>query len=182
MENTDLSNIVIEEWSEPDGKTISELASLTMDVVRGGASVGFMGDLSHEEASNFWQQVLVKATAGKIVLLIAKNTSSNQIVGTVQLQVDLPRNQPHRADVAKMLVHSSFRRRGLAESLLNRIEQLAKTLGKSLLVLDTVSYSPAHALYLKCGWKVVGEIPNYALLPDGTPCGTTYFYKSLIAD
>ena len=182
MENTDLSNIVIEEWSEPDGKTISELASLTLDVVRGGASVGFMGNLSHEEARNFWQQILVKATAGKIVLLIAKNTSSDQIVGTAQLQIDLPRNQPHRADVAKMLVHSSFRRRGLAESLLNRIEQLAKTLGKSLLVLDTVSYSPAHALYLKCGWKVVGEIPNYALLPDGTPCGTTYFYKSLIAD
>lgn len=172
-------NILIEELKETNNTVVSDFVELTLNIVRGGASVGFMQDINKERAFEFWNEVLAKVQQKKIVLLIAKDTLSDKIIGTVQLQIDLPQNQPHRADVAKMLVHSSFRRLGIAESLLQHLELIACKMKKSLLVLDTVTNSPAHALYLKCGWKVVGDIPNYALFPDGTPCSTTYFYKNL---
>lgn len=179
MHISDKRSIHIQELKEINNNTVSDLAALTLDIVQGGASVGFMQDISKEKASEFWHNVLAKVQQQKTVLLVAKDSLTEQIVGTVQLQIDLPKNQPHRADVAKMLVHSSFRRLGIAENLLQHIEIIAKKMKKSLLVLDTVTDSPAHALYLKCGWKVVGNIPNYALFPDGTPCSTTYFYKNI---
>ncbi|MGE8290717.1 MAG: GNAT family N-acetyltransferase [Sphingobacterium sp.] len=179
MHISDKRSIHIEELKEVNNIAVSDLVALTLDIVQGGASVGFMQDINEEKASEFWNNVLAKVQQEKTVLLVAKDSSSDQIVGTVQLQIDLPQNQPHRADVAKMLVHSAFRRLGIAENLLQHLELIAKKMRKSLLVLDTVTDSPAHALYLKCGWKVVGNIPNYALFPNGTSCSTTYFYKNL---
>ncbi|MDR3007710.1 MAG: GNAT family N-acetyltransferase [Sphingobacterium sp.] len=175
------SNIdfVIEEIRESSDILITELVDLTFNIVQGGASIGFMDDLTVEQARIFWSKVLNKVKQQKTVLIVAKNSVTNQITGTVQLQIDLPSNQAHRADVAKMLVHSDFRRMGIAQKLLQQIEKIAIDLKKTLLVLDTVTDSPAYLMYQKCGWTIVGDIPNYALLPNGLPCSTTYFYKNL---
>jgi len=175
------SNIdfVIEEIRESSDILITELVDLTFNIVQGGASIGFMDDLTVEQARIFWTKVLNKVKQQKIVLIVAKNSVTNQITGTVQLQIDLPSNQAHRADVAKMLVHSDFRRMGIAQKLLQQIEKIAIDLKKTLMVLDTVTDSPAYLMYQKCGWTIVGDIPNYALLPNGLPCSTTYFYKNL---
>lgn len=175
------SNIdfVIEEIRESSDILITELVDLTFNIVQGGASIGFMDDLTVEQARIFWSRVLNKVKQQKTVLIVAKNSVTNQITGTVQLQIDLPSNQAHRADVAKMLVHSDFRRMGIAQKLLQQIEKIAIDLKKTLMVLDTVTDSPAYLMYQKCGWTIVGDIPNYALLPNGLPCSTTYFYKNL---
>lgn len=175
------SNIdfVIEEIKESSDILITQLVDLTFNIVQGGASIGFMDDMTVEQASKFWTEVLDKVKQQKTVLIVAKNSVTNQITGTVQLQTDLPSNQVHRADVAKMLVHSDFRRMGIAQKLLQQIEKIAIDLNKTLMVLDTVTDSPAYFMYQKCGWTIVGDIPNYALLPNGLPCSTTYFYKSL---
>ncbi|WP_426790941.1 GNAT family N-acetyltransferase [Sphingobacterium sp. WOUb80] len=175
------SNIdfVIEEIRESSDILITELVDLTFNIVQGGASIGFMDDLTVEQARIFWTKVLNKVKQQKTVLIVAKNSVTNQITGTVQLQIDLPSNQAHRADVAKMLVHSDFRRMGIAQKLLQQIEKIAIDLKKTLMVLDTVTDSPAYLMYQKCGWTIVGDIPNYALLPNGLPCSTTYFYKNL---
>ena len=175
------SNIdfVIEEIRESSDILITELVDLTFNIVQGGASIGFMDDLTVEQARIFWSKVLNKVKQQKTVLIVAKNSVTNQITGTVQLQIDLPSNQAHRADVAKMLVHSDFRRMGIAQKLLQQIEKIAIDLKKTLMVLDTVTDSPAYLMYQKCGWTIVGDIPNYALLPNGLPCSTTYFYKNL---
>lgn len=100
-------------------------------------------------------------------------------VGTVQLVIDQPENQPHRADVAKLLVHQNARRQGLANALMNYLEQLAREQGKSVLVLDTATGSGAERFYVQCGWEKAGEIPRYALMPDGTMTATSLFYKIL---
>ena len=100
------------------------------------------------------------------------------ILGTVQLVTAQPENQPHRADVSKMLVHRRARRRGVGEALMRAVEDAAIRAGKTLLVLDTAS-DAAERLYERCGWIRVGTIPGYALLPDGQPCDTVYFYKRL---
>ena len=102
------------------------------------------------------------------------------IVATAQLILSQPDNQPHRADVAKMLVHRRARRRGLAQRLLSALEDEARREGKTVLVLDTVTGGDAERLYARGGWQRVGEIPNYALMPDGRPCATTYFHKQLV--
>jgi len=176
-----ISNIdfVIEEIRESSEALLAELADLTFNIVQGGASVGFMDDLTIEQAISFWTEVLNKVKQQKTVLIVAKNVLSNRIAGTVQLQTDLPSNQAHRADVAKMLVHTDFRRMGIAQRLLRHIERIAIDLNKTLMVLDTVTDSPAYIMYQKCGWTIVGDIPNYVLLPNGSPCSTTYFYKNL---
>ncbi len=172
-------DFVIEEIKESSDILITQLVDLTFNIVQGGASIGFMDDLAAEQASRFWTEVLGKVKQQKTVLIVAKDDLTNRIAGTVQLQIDLPSNQIHRADVAKMLVHTDFRRMGIAQGLLRHIENIAINLNKTLLVLDTVTHSPAYHMYQKCGWTIVGDIPNYALLPNGLPCSTTYFYKSL---
>jgi GNAT superfamily N-acetyltransferase len=101
-------------------------------------------------------------------------------VGTVQLILAMPDNQPHRADVAKMLVHRSMRRRGIAARLMRTLDGVARAEGKTVLVLDTVTGGDAERLYPRTGWQRVGEVPNYALMPDGIACGTTFFYKCLV--
>jgi GNAT superfamily N-acetyltransferase len=157
---------------------IEPLAELLLDCVEGGASVSFMWPLARERALAFWRGVAEGVARGERVLLIAEETSG-AIVGTAQLLLAQPDNQPHRADVAKMLVHRRARRRGLAQKLLSTLEHEARCEGKTVLVLDTVTGGDAERLYTRGGWQRVGVIPNYALMPDGRPCATTYFHRQL---
>jgi GNAT superfamily N-acetyltransferase len=112
------------------------------------------------------------------VLLVAE-TPAGRIIGTVQLITALPDNQPHRADVGKMLVHRDARRQGVAAQLMAAVDQAAREEGKTVLVLDTVTGGDAERLYQRAGWLAVGTVPNYALMPDGAYCGTTFFHKQL---
>ncbi|PVH27148.1 GNAT family N-acetyltransferase [Sphingobacterium corticibacter] len=169
----------IEQVLEADESLIQSLANLILDSVKNGASIGFMDDMTEEDAIQFWTKVLDKVAPHKIILLIARETSSQHVIGTVQLQIDLPKNQIHRADVAKMMVHSEYRRKGIAEQLLVEIEKIALAQNRHILVLDTVTGSTAQKLYQKCGWIEAGNIPDYAMLPNGELCSTTYFYKNL---
>ncbi len=155
------------------------LVDLLLDVVEtGGASVGFLSPLSRERAARFWRGALEAGARGERVVLVALDADA-RLVGTVQLVLDLPDNQPHRADVAKMQVHSRARQRGLGAALLAAIEEEARAAGRSVLVLDTVTGSPAERLYARHGWQRVGVIPDYAQWPDGRPCDSTFFYKRL---
>ena len=156
---------------------LADLSAVLVDCVEGGASVSFMRPLARERADAFWRGVADGVAAGERIVLAAEDASG--IVGTVQLVLAQPENQPHRADVAKMLVHRRARRQGIAQRLLAAVEEQARARGKTVLVLDTVTGGDAERLYARCGWQRVGEIPNYALMPDGAPCATTYFHKQL---
>lgn len=156
---------------------LGALSSVLMDCVEGGASVSFMHPLTRERALEFWRGVANGVSAGERTLLVAEDASG--ICGTVQLILALPENQPHRADVAKMLVHRRARRRGVGARLLGAAEGAARAAGKSLLVLDTVTGGDAMRLYARAGWTRVGDIPGYALLPQGGLCATTVFYRQL---
>lgn len=155
---------------------VEPLAEVLLDCVEGGASVGFMWPLPRERALAFWRGVAEGVKRGERLLLVGEGPAG-RIDGTVQLVLVQPDNQPHRADLAKMLVHRRARRRGLARALLHAAEQAAREAGKTVLVLDTVTGGDAERLYARCGWQRVGVIPGYALLPDGRPCATTYFHK-----
>jgi GNAT superfamily N-acetyltransferase len=152
------------------------LAELLVDCVEGGASVSFMHPLPLAKAENFWRGIGGGMARGERALLVAED--SRGINGSVQLILDQPENQPHRADLSKMLVHRRARRQGLGAALLQAAEQLARDCGKSLLVLDTAS-GDAERLYARQGWQRCGTIPGYALLPHGGPCDTTVFYRTL---
>jgi GNAT superfamily N-acetyltransferase len=156
---------------------IVALAHLLIDCVEGGASVSFMSPLSFDKASAFWRRVAEATARGERALLVAKD--SGGIIGTVQLILDLPDNQPHRADLSKMLVHRRARRQGVGAAMLRAAEELARELGKSLLVLDTAS-AEAGRLYARLGWERVGIVPDYALLPGGGFCDTAFYYRRLI--
>lgn len=174
----------------PDGVTVRRvdgddaaacvpaLTLLLLDCVEGGASVSFMQPLTAARATLFWNAVAAGVAAGERVLLVAED-GAGQLVGTVQLLLDVPENQRHRADVAKMLVQRHARRLGIARRLLDAVETAARDAGRTLLVLDTVTGSAADHLYTRAGWQRAGEIPNYARLPDGPFCATTIFYKAL---
>ena len=157
---------------------IEELCDVLEDCVRGGASVSFMLPLAHVTAVDFWQNVAESVAREERVVLIAEN-EQQRIVGTVQIILSQPENQPHRADVAKLLVHQSARRLGIARQLMMQLDDIARENGKDLLVLDTATGSEAEIFYARCGWTRVGVIPRYALNPDGTVTGTTVFYKDL---
>lgn len=153
------------------------LVDVLVDCVDGGASVSFMRPFTRERATAFWRDVADGVESAKRVLLVAEDTRG--ICGTVQLIVDLPENQPHRADLAKMLVHRRARRQGLGAALMRAAEAAATASGKTLLVLDTVTGGDAERLYERLGWRRVGTIPDYALFPDGGFCATTVFYRTL---
>ncbi len=157
---------------------IDALADLLIDCVEGGASVSFMLPISRATALAFWRGVADAVARGERTLLVAED-AAGRIVGTVQLVTAQPENQPHRADVAKMLVHRSARRRGVAQRLLVALDDAARAAGKTVLVLDTVTGGAAERLYARAGWQRVGEVPRYALMPDGSFCATTFFYKLL---
>jgi GNAT superfamily N-acetyltransferase len=156
---------------------IDGLAEVLIDCVEGGASVSFMSPLSRERAVAFWRRVADGVAAGQRALIIAED--AQEICGTVQLIFAEPENQPHRADLAKMLVHRRARRRGLGAALMRAAEATARDCGKTLLVLDTVTGGDAERLYERLGWLRVGVIPGYALFPTGALCSTTYFYRKL---
>lgn len=172
-----IANYRITRLHSPSESHIESLATVLLDCVDGGASVGFMTPLSRERAVAFWRKVAAGAAAGQRVLLVAEDEEG--ICGTVQLILDMPDNQPHRADLAKMLVHRRTRRRGIGEALMRAAEDAAVECGRTLLVLDTVTGSDASRLYVRLGWTKVGDIPTYALFPDGKYCSTTYFYRRL---
>ena len=156
---------------------IAGLAGVLVDCVEGGASVSFMAPLTRERAVAFWRRVAAGVQAGERALIVADDALG--VCGTVQLVLDLPENQPHRADLAKMLVHHRMRRQGLGAALVRAAEGVALDCGRTLLVLDTVTGGDAERLYARLGWQRVGEIPRYALFPRGGYCSTTNFYRDL---
>lgn len=160
-----------------DDALIEKLTEVLIDCVEGGASVSFMLPLARDHAKAFWQRVARGVTARDRAVLIAEDDQG--ICGTVQLILDLPDNQPHRADVAKMLVHRRARRRGIGAALMRAAESESLRRGRTLLVLDTVTGSDASRLYSRLGWVRAGDIPRYALWPQGGFCSTTYFYRDL---
>lgn len=172
-------NMAIRRLSRVTDAEVRALAGVLIDCVDGGASVSFMHPLAMPRALEFWRRVADAVDRGERALLVAEDAAG--IAGTVQLVLDLPENQPHRADVSKMLVHRRARRQGLGARLMRAAEELGRTCGKSLLVLDTVTGSDAERLYARLGWERCGVIPGYALLPRGGLCATTYFYHTLDA-
>ena len=160
-----------------DEAMIGELADVLKDCVDGGASVSFMQPFTREHATAFWRKVADGVAAGQRALIVAED--DHGVCGTVQLIFDLPENQPHRADLAKMLVHHRARRHGLGAALVRAAEATARECGKTLLVLDAVTDGDAARLYARLGWVRVGDIPNYALFPQGGYCSTTVFYRDL---
>ena len=156
---------------------IEALADVLIDCVEGGASIGFMLPLTRDRALAFWRRVAQGVARGERALLVAED--AHGICGTVQLILDVPENQPHRADLAKMQVHRRARRQGLGAALMRAAEATAVECGRTLLVLDAVTGGDAERLYGNLGWQRVGVIPGYALMPDGEPCSTTYFYRDL---
>jgi GNAT superfamily N-acetyltransferase len=161
------------------GERIAELSAVLIDCVEGGASVSFMAPLTRERADLFWRQVAEGVAASDRLLVVAEDRSTGEIVGTVQVVFAAPENQPHRGDVAKMLVRRSARRQGLGALLMRAAEEAALAAGRTVLVLDTVTGSDAERLYERMGWTRVGVVPDYALWPDGRLCDTTFFYKRL---
>ncbi|WP_312382927.1 GNAT family N-acetyltransferase [Atlantibacter subterraneus] len=154
------------------------LSQLLIDCVNDGASVSFMLPMTQAKAQAFWSRVADSAARGERIVLVALN-EQQQITGTVQLILDQPENQPHRADVAKLLVSPGARRQGIAQLLMAELESQAARENRSVLVLDTATGSGAETFYQQAGWQRVGEIPHYALMPDGASCSTTYYYKHL---
>ena len=157
---------------------VDALADVLIDCVEGGASVSFMLPISRETAVSFWRKVADGVATGERVLLVAE-AEDGRIIGTVQLVIAQPENQPHRADVAKMLVHRQARRAGVGQRLMAEVEREARKEEKSVLVLDTVTGGDAERLYERSGWQRVGGVPNYALMPTGEFCGTTFYCKQL---
>jgi GNAT superfamily N-acetyltransferase len=156
---------------------LGELAGVLMDCVDGGASVGFMQPLGREAAMCFWDRVASDVTRGDRALLVAEDSLG--ICGTAQLVLALPQNQPHRADLCKVLVHRRARRRGLGAELVRAAEATARDCGRDLLVLDAVTGGDAQRVYERLGWVRVGDIPRFALMPTGELCSTTYYYRDI---
>jgi GNAT superfamily N-acetyltransferase len=156
---------------------LDALAGVLHDCVAGGASVSYMWPFSHEDARAAFEAWAAEVDEARRLLLAA--FAGGELVGTVQVILALPPNQPHRAEIAKLLVHRSARGRGIARLLMERAEAEARAEGKTLLVLDAVTGGDAARLYDRLGWTTVGVIPGYALYPDGRPCDTTVFWKSL---
>lgn len=158
-----------------EGDLAAPLAEVLVDCIRGGAGISFMADITLDQARGFWASELA-ADDGRAIL-VAEDAEG--VCGVVQVIPCWPPNQPHRADISKMLVHSRARRRGLGEALMRAAEAEAVAMGRTLLTLDTVEGSDAERLYRRLGWTYFGVVPDYALLPDGRPWGATFFYKRL---
>lgn len=152
------------------------LSDVLIDCVEGGASVSFMLPMTRDKAHAFWSKAADGVARGDRIVFAAED--AGEIVGTVQVLLDQPENQPHRADISKMLVHRRARRLGVGAALLTAAEEGALRAGKTVLVLDTAS-DEAERLYRRQGWQYCGQIPNYALMPDGAFCATHIFYKML---
>ena len=172
-----MSRFDVQRLGSMSAEHLTELCDVLIDCVDGGASVSFMHPMTREKAEAFWRDVAAGVARGDRAVVVARD-HQGRIVGTTQVVWATPENQPHRADVAKMLVCRRARRRGAGAALLRAAEDAARAAGKTLLVLDTAS-GDAERLYERQGWRRVGTIPHYALLPDGAPCATVVFYKQL---
>jgi GNAT superfamily N-acetyltransferase len=153
------------------------LCELLIDAVERGASVGFLSPLGVKEADTFWRRVQHAVAEGRRTLLVAA-LDDGVIAGTVQLELATAANQPHRATVSKLLVHSSARRQGMGEALMAEVERVAAEIGRWLLTLDTAT-AEARRLYERMGWHLTGPVPSYALNPDGTLTDTWIYWKEL---
>ena len=156
---------------------LDQLAAVLVDCVAGGASVSFMSPFSQADGQRFFRKVSAAVASGDTILLAA--TVGGTIVGTVQLALDTPPNQPHRAEIRKLLVHRAARGHGVGMALMARVEREAMRHGRWLLVLDAVPGESGYHLYVKAGWTQSGIIPGYALFPDGRLCDTAVFWKRL---
>jgi GNAT superfamily N-acetyltransferase len=174
-----MSGFTIRQPGSIDAQSLAGLVDVLIDCVEGGASVNFMWPMTREKAEKFWRAVSDGLQRGDRALLIAED-SRGAIIGTAQAIWAAPENQPHRADIAKMLVRRCARRLGVGAALLSAAEQAARRAGRTLLVLDTAS-AAAERLYERGGWHRVGTVPRYALMPDGPYCSTVIFYKDLAA-
>lgn len=170
------NSYVVRQLSGMTQAQLHELAHLLIDCVEGGASVSFMHPLSLSKALAFWRRVADEVSSGSRILLVAEVAAA--IVGTVQIIDAHAENQPHRADISKLLVHRQARRRGIGAALMRAAEQAGRSAGKSLLVLDTAS-GEAERLYARGGWTLAGIIPDFALWPQGGLCSTSIYYRKL---
>ena len=163
--------------SDASASDIRGLAKLLVDAIDSGAGVSFLAGLTEGEAEAWWRSILASLSE-RAVVLIARDDDG--VVGTVQLQPAWAPNQPHRADVAKLIVHRRARRRGIGQALMVALEHAARASGFTLLLLDTCKGYEAERLYTSMGWVRVGEVPGFALNPDRTLCDTVFFYKQLL--
>lgn len=159
-----------------EAQQIQNLSDILINAIDNNASVGFLNNLTNAEANNYWQQVLSNLNS-KHILFVAKK--DKQIIGTVQLILAKQLNGQHRAEITKLLVHSEFQGNSIGRNLMHTAEHYARNNQVSLLILDTQTNSIAEKVYTKLGWIKSGEIPNYALDPNGNLCGTSFFYKEL---
>jgi GNAT superfamily N-acetyltransferase len=169
-------SVAVRQIESISARDLDGLCDLLIDCVDGGASVSFMLPMTRAKARAFWTDVGASLARGERALVIAEDATG--IVGTAQAVWAEAENQPHRADVAKMLVHRRARRMGVGAAVLAAAERAALAAGKTLLVLDTAN-PDAERLYLRGGWLRVGTVPKYALMPDGPFCGTVFYYKDL---
>jgi GNAT superfamily N-acetyltransferase len=167
---------VIRTLSAEEARASAELlAEVLLDAIAGGASVSFMADFTRAQAIAYWRRIADDVAANRRALFVADDFD-----GTAQLVLDTPPNQPHRAELAKMLVHRRARKRGLGRALFAAVESEARRRGRTLLTFDTMTGTGAERLYLSCGAVKVGEIPGYALWPGGgAPGPTSVFYRRL---
>ena len=170
-------SIEIERVANASADIVSQLAALLMDALDSGAGVSFMPGLTLAQAEAWWRGILDGASS-RTVVLVARDEAG--VVGTVQLQPAWAPNQPHRGDVAKLIVDRRGRRRGIGRALMHELERYARDERFTLLVLDTCKGSAAERLYTSLGWTRVGEVPNFALNPDNSWCDTVFFYKQLV--
>jgi GNAT superfamily N-acetyltransferase len=173
-----MPSVIIERLGrDPAEDDIRGLAELLVDTIDGGSSVSFMAGLTASQAESWWRSVLSKASE-RAIIFVARDAQG--VVGTVQLQPAWAPNQPHRADVAKLLVHRRARRGGIGRALMAALERAASDAGFTLLLLDTCQGNAAERLYASTGWVRVGIVPGFALNPDRTLCDTVFFYKQLV--
>ncbi len=166
---------VLEQLSDDE---LNQLGALLVKTVQSGASIGFLNRVSYDEAKHYWKSRAL-GLGQSILLLVA--VVEQKIVGTVQLELSHKSNARHRAEVQKLMVAPEHRKQGIARKLLERLEQEAVLRRLHLLVLDTETNSPAEFLYRRLGWNHAGDIPNFALTPEGKLHSTSYYYKMLPA-
>ena len=157
---------------------ITGLGALLKDAIDGGASVNFVAGVTNEQTEGWWAARAGRVADGTITVFVARD-DEGRIVGSTLLERSINPNSPHRAEIGKVIVHRSMRRQGLAKALMQAAEERARAEGRWMLILDTVTGSPAASLYESLGWVTVGTIPGYALNTAGQPEAATYYYKDL---
>jgi GNAT superfamily N-acetyltransferase len=176
MTDANPAGLTIARMTALSNDDLRELVDVLMDAVDSGAGVSFMSDLTRDTAEAWWRKVFASATA-RTVILVARDATS--IVGTVQVHPSWAPNQPHRGDVAKLMVHRRGRGQGVARALMAEVERYARAEKMTLLLLDTCEGGAAERLYTSLDWRRVGVVPNFALNPDGSWCNTVFFYKEV---